>query len=162
MKAVLKTKTYSFQQKDLEDVEKCREAATYVIIRVIRGFLGRRKFHQKLTMRNKELQRLNQAAIRIQSLIRRYLICCRYYDKIGTRYRLWKLKQKKYLDYINHTTTTTLTKPLIPFATYVIENAVVEEVVEREEGTKDNENTTSSPSGKKNISNNLLTSSNHC
>lgn len=131
MKAILKTKTYSFKQDDLKNPEKCREAAGFIINRVARGFIGRQKFRKKLAIKQYEHRKLFLASKAIQKIVRRFLVCCRFYNKIGTRYRKYRNKLKKYKEYLNQ--PNMIMKPAIPRAIYSVK---IEELLKNEKASE--------------------------
>ena len=89
----------------LLDKNKLLTAYSILFTRIVRGFLARRKVIRIKNNNKHLLLLLSKAAIKIQSIIKMFIVRCRY-PAIGVRYRTKKNKIKKYLENNNNTKTT--------------------------------------------------------
>jgi SOS-response transcriptional repressor LexA len=93
--AVIKSKTTPFIQDDLKDATKLCNASTTVMNRVVRGFLGRKRFQHFKEEKENDLKRKLEATIRLQSFGRRIIVWQRY-PQLGHRYRLYAKKKTQF------------------------------------------------------------------
>lgn len=94
LRAIFKSRSIPFTQPDLDNTTKLRHAAAIVAQRVIRGFLGRRRFKAyKLHVADTKMLR-NRTAVLIQSIARMYIAQVHYFP-LAYRYRLFTRKVRK-------------------------------------------------------------------
>lgn len=90
-----KSKCYTFSRPDLEVVELRMNAIAIFLHRIVRGFLGRRRFQHIKRERAMLLRIQTEKAITIQTMIRKSTVRTKY-PLIGQRHRMLVAKRKKW------------------------------------------------------------------
>lgn len=90
--AIQKSKTIKFNQHDLENPVKVKNASAMIITRLVRGFLGRRRFHRIHQQITEEKAKKTFAVTKLQAFARKIIVWQRY-PTLGYRYRLFRKKQ---------------------------------------------------------------------
>jgi hypothetical protein len=93
-RAIMKSRCIEpvFLEKDFEDRMKVKIASAIVISRIIRGFLGERRFKRILKEKLDDTEAREQATLKLQSFARRIIIWQKY-PGVGLRYRLYQRKK---------------------------------------------------------------------
>ncbi len=91
-----KLHNYNFNDQDFYDIEKYRFASALVINRVVRGFLGRRRFKHCKDKVDAERKLIMNSVLCLQAFFRRMLVIKRN-PEIGFRHRLFEQKKRRCL-----------------------------------------------------------------
>jgi hypothetical protein len=94
-RGIRKSGKYTYSRKDLNDTRIRMKASATVVCRIVRGFMGRRRFARLKRIHDNKVRTERAAAIKMQTMLRRASARIKY-PHVGKRYRMLQAKRWKW------------------------------------------------------------------